>query len=32
MAVRDGLSEADEADGYILTCQAHADGDVTIDA
>jgi ferredoxin len=32
MAVRDGLSEADEADGYILACQAHATEDLSIDA
>jgi ferredoxin-NADP reductase/DMSO/TMAO reductase YedYZ heme-binding membrane subunit len=32
MPVRDALSDADEADGYILACQAHATGDVTVDA
>ena len=32
MDVRDALSEKDEADGYILACQARADGDVTISA
>jgi ferredoxin-NADP reductase/DMSO/TMAO reductase YedYZ heme-binding membrane subunit len=31
MPMRDALSDADEADGYILTCQAHADEDVTLD-
>ena len=32
MAARDALSDADEADGYILACQAHATADVTVDA
>jgi ferredoxin-NADP reductase/DMSO/TMAO reductase YedYZ heme-binding membrane subunit len=32
MTMRDALSDADEADGYILACQAHASEDVTIDA
>jgi glycine betaine catabolism B len=32
MDVRDSLSEKDERDGYILACQARAEGDVTIDA
>jgi ferredoxin-NADP reductase/DMSO/TMAO reductase YedYZ heme-binding membrane subunit len=32
MPVRDALSDADEADGYILACQAHAAEDVTVDA
>jgi ferredoxin len=32
MPVRDALSDADERDGYILACQAHAGHDVTIDA
>lgn len=32
MAVRDGLSDSDQAEGYILACQAHATEDVTIDA
>jgi ferredoxin len=32
MPVRDALSDADETDGYILACQAHASEDVTIDA
>ena len=32
MPVRDALSDADEAEGYILACQAHATEDVTIDA
>jgi ferredoxin len=32
MPVRDALSEADEADGYILACQAHATDDVVVDA
>jgi hypothetical protein len=31
-AVSDALSEEDEADGYILACQAHATEDVSIDA
>jgi len=32
MAVRDALSDADEAAGYILACQARATEDVIIDA
>jgi ferredoxin-NADP reductase/DMSO/TMAO reductase YedYZ heme-binding membrane subunit len=32
MPVRDGLSDADEAEGYILACQAHTTEDVTVDA
>jgi ferredoxin-NADP reductase/DMSO/TMAO reductase YedYZ heme-binding membrane subunit len=32
MEMRDALSDADEADGYFLACQAHADEDVTIEA
>ena len=32
MDVRDALSEADEADGYILGCQAHALNDISVDA
>jgi ferredoxin-NADP reductase/DMSO/TMAO reductase YedYZ heme-binding membrane subunit len=32
MAVRDALSEADEADGYILACQARASEDLVVDA
>jgi ferredoxin-NADP reductase/DMSO/TMAO reductase YedYZ heme-binding membrane subunit len=32
MAVRDALSDADEADGYFLACQAHAAEDVTVEA
>lgn len=32
MDVRDALSDADESDGYILACQAHANADVVIDA
>jgi ferredoxin-NADP reductase/DMSO/TMAO reductase YedYZ heme-binding membrane subunit len=32
MDVRDALSDADEAEGYILACQAHATEDVVIDA
>jgi ferredoxin len=32
MPVRDALSDSDEAEGYILACQAHATEDVTIDA
>ena len=31
MDVRDALSDADEAEGYILACQAHAAEDVGID-
>jgi ferredoxin len=31
MAVRDALSDADEAAGYILACQARAVGDLTVD-
>ena len=31
-AARDALSDADEADGYILACQAHATVDLTVDA
>ena len=32
MPVREALSDADEADGFILACQAHATEDVTVDA
>ncbi len=32
MTVRDALSDADEADGYILACQAHALTDLVVDA
>jgi ferredoxin-NADP reductase/DMSO/TMAO reductase YedYZ heme-binding membrane subunit len=32
MAVRDALSDADEAEGYILACQARASEDLTVDA
>jgi glycine betaine catabolism B len=32
MPMRDALGDADEADGYILACQAYAAEDVTIDA
>jgi ferredoxin-NADP reductase len=32
MTARDALSDADEADGYFLACQAHATEDVTIEA
>lgn len=32
MPVRDALTDGDEAEGYILACQAHATGDITIDA
>ena len=32
MAVRDGLTDHDIAEGYILTCQAKVHGDVTVDA
>jgi ferredoxin len=32
MPVRDALSDADEADGYILACQAHAAEDLVVDA
>ena len=32
MRARDALSDADEADGYILACQAYTAGDVTIEA
>ena len=32
MPMRDALSDADEADGYILACQAHATDDIVIDA
>lgn len=31
MPVRDALSDEDEAEGYILACQAHSTEDVTID-
>jgi ferredoxin-NADP reductase len=31
MQVRDALSDADETDGFILACQAHATEDVTVD-
>lgn len=32
MDVRDALTDADEADGYVLACQAHASEDVTVDS
>lgn len=32
MPVREALTDADEADGYILACQAYANEDLTIDA
>lgn len=32
MAVRDALSDADEAQGYVLACQARAIGDIIVDA
>lgn len=32
MAVQDALTDEDKAEGYILACQAHPAGDVTIDA
>jgi ferredoxin-NADP reductase/DMSO/TMAO reductase YedYZ heme-binding membrane subunit len=32
MAVQDALSDADIAEGFILACQAHASGDVSVDA
>jgi len=32
MPTRDALSDADEAEGYILACQAHAIEDITVDA
>jgi ferredoxin-NADP reductase/DMSO/TMAO reductase YedYZ heme-binding membrane subunit len=32
MTVRDALSDADEADGYILACQSHATEDCTVEA
>ena len=32
MAVRDGLTDHDIAEGYILTCQAKVQGDVIVDA
>ena len=32
MAVRDGLSDYDKEQGYILTCQAKVQGDVVVDA
>lgn len=32
MDAREALSDADEAEGYILACQAHATEDVTIEA
>jgi ferredoxin-NADP reductase/DMSO/TMAO reductase YedYZ heme-binding membrane subunit len=32
MPTREALSDADEREGYILACQAHATRDVTIDA
>jgi ferredoxin len=31
MPVRDALNDEDEAEGYILACQAHSTEDVTID-
>jgi len=30
-AVRDALSDTDEADGYILACQCHVTEDATFD-
>ncbi len=32
MPVRDALTDADEKDGYVLACQAHAAEDITVDA
>src|SRR5262249_53225318 len=32
MAVQDGLTDHDKAEGYILTCQAKVQGDVVVDA
>jgi ferredoxin len=32
MAVQDGLTDHDRAEGYILTCQAKVRGEVVVDA
>jgi ferredoxin len=32
MAVQNGLTDRDKAEGYILTCQAKVQGDVIVDA
>ena len=32
MAVQDGLTDHDQAEGYILTCQAKVNGEVVVDA